>query len=214
MRFLTAGVVIALTLTSVAAPAKKKKKPASPATFDYYILSLSWSPQHCAETHDPSPECTGTQPFGFVVHGLWPNSSKGKNPTDCPGPAFDPSFATAQLLKVMPSTDLVRHEWTTHGTCSGLAPKDYFGKVLDAYALVTIPADFRGPNHQVSTTPLDVRQKFAGASSGIPLAAFSVSDKGKYLEEVRVCLTKDLHAMTCVDKGDTGAKTILMRPVR
>jgi len=213
MRSVTIGIIIVLTLV-VAAPAKKKKKPVSTGAFDYYILSLSWSPQHCAETHDPSTECTGATHYGFVVHGLWPNANNGKNPENCPGPPYDPSFATPDLLKVMPSTTLVQHEWVTHGTCSGLAPKDYFTKILDARALITIPAEFQSPDHTVSIAPADLRQKFATANSSIPLTSFSVSDKGKYLEEMRVCLTKDLHPLACIDKGDTGNKPIQLRPVQ
>ena len=48
-----------------------------PGQFDFYVLSLSWSPSYCAAAHErdgarvPGGQC-GARPFAFVVHGLWP----------------------------------------------------------------------------------------------------------------------------------------------
>ncbi|WP_333877764.1 hypothetical protein [Methylobacter sp.] len=43
-----------------------------PGKFDYYLLTLSWSPEHCAEVKNDKIQCDGTKPYGFVVHDLWP----------------------------------------------------------------------------------------------------------------------------------------------
>jgi len=211
MRPLAITIVLALMLVPGGFAKKKKAKA---GTFDYYLLSLSWSPEHCSSTHDTSMQCTGPRKFGFVVHGLWPNANNGNHPQNCAGPPYDPSFATKDLLDVMPSTDLIMHEWEKHGTCSGLAPKDYFAKILDAFALITVPAEFKGPDHQVEIAPADLRQKFASANADFPLSSFAVSDNGRFLQEMRVCLTKEFKAMACIDKGDTKNRTIIMRPVR
>src|SRR6476469_4564070 len=45
--------------------------------FDFYVLSLSWSPSFCATAAErgngrgPTPQC-GPRHYSFVVHGLWP----------------------------------------------------------------------------------------------------------------------------------------------
>ena len=62
-----------------------------PSQFDFYVLSLSWSPSFCAETGEryagssPSLQC-GARPYSFVVHGLWPQYDKGF-PEYCESPA-------------------------------------------------------------------------------------------------------------------------------
>ena len=40
--------------------------------FDYYVLSLSWSPNWCALQGDAqqSPQCDKANEFGWVLHGL------------------------------------------------------------------------------------------------------------------------------------------------
>src|SRR5215468_1655976 len=47
--------------------------------FDFYVLSLSWSPSYCeAEGDDANPQqCKAARPYAFVVHGLWPQFEHG-----------------------------------------------------------------------------------------------------------------------------------------
>jgi ribonuclease T2 len=51
--------------------------------FDYYVMSLSWSPTWCAIEGDArqSPQCDAD--FGWVLHGLWPQYNRGW-PSYCP----------------------------------------------------------------------------------------------------------------------------------
>src|SRR6201997_3862218 len=58
--------------------AAQDKRQNEPGQFDFYVLSLSWSPSFCDYVSERSPasvarqpEC-GDRPFAFVVHGLWP----------------------------------------------------------------------------------------------------------------------------------------------
>ena len=54
----------------------------APGEFDFYVLSLSWSPSFCEEASERGNEgrsqaqCGG-RPFSFVVHGLWPQYEHG-----------------------------------------------------------------------------------------------------------------------------------------
>src|SRR5215212_5317363 len=50
----------------------------APGEFDFYVLSLSWSPSFCDAASErgnsgrnQQAQCGG-RPFSFVVHGLWP----------------------------------------------------------------------------------------------------------------------------------------------
>ncbi|CAB3778800.1 Ribonuclease [Paraburkholderia ultramafica] len=43
-----------------------------PGKFDYYVLSLSWSPDYCSGNAQDTQQCGPTKRFGFVPHGLWP----------------------------------------------------------------------------------------------------------------------------------------------
>src|ERR1700750_1645899 len=54
----------------------------APGRFDFYVLSLSWSPSFCEASQErgpnraPNQQC-GERPYSFVVHGLWPQYAKG-----------------------------------------------------------------------------------------------------------------------------------------
>jgi ribosomal protein S6--L-glutamate ligase len=80
--------------------------PAHAADFDFYVLSLSWSPSYCAaEGADADPaECA--KPRGFVVHGLWPQYERGY-PEFCARNAQAPSRKTIDSLSdIMPGASL------------------------------------------------------------------------------------------------------------
>jgi ribonuclease T2 len=113
--------------------------------FDFYVLSLSWSPTFCAEQSggDDKEQCGTGRPFAFVVHGLWPQNERGF-PSDCNsqfGDRIERSIAD-DMLDIMPSRDLVFHEWRKHGKCSGLSPEDFFALARKAKEQVTIPSQF------------------------------------------------------------------------
>jgi hypothetical protein len=70
---------------------------AAPGVFDFYLLTLSWSPEYCV-THQGAAECTAHP--AFVLHGLWPQNNDGTYPEDCsnaPGPA-NPGIAVQRHL--------------------------------------------------------------------------------------------------------------------
>lgn len=54
-------------------PAKKTK---STASFDYYLLSLTWSPTFCEIHHRKTTQCQHLPHYRFVLHGLWPSNRR------------------------------------------------------------------------------------------------------------------------------------------
>ncbi len=60
------------------------QQAAPPGRFDYFLLTLSWSPAYCA-THraDPAARDECARHRGFVAHGLWPQNENGSWPAFC-----------------------------------------------------------------------------------------------------------------------------------
>ena len=116
---------------------------------DHYILALSWQPAFC-EHNAGKPECRELDAGDFAatnltLHGLWPNAADGDHPFYCGVatgnrdadeagdwcalPASGADQATqSDLAQMMPGSTscLDRHEWTKHGTCTGLGGDAYF----------------------------------------------------------------------------------------
>jgi ribonuclease T2 len=177
------------------APVNDTYSPRSQAAsaFDYYLLTLSWAPEFCHSKPD-NPECSGH--FGFIVHGLWPQYSRGGYPENCDqqsGPA-NPS----SMLDIMPDLPLIQHEWLTHGTCSGLAADDYFALIRRIFNSVKIPPQFVGTPQQFSISPAELKQDFEQTNPALAGAGMAVScGSGAYLVAVEICYTKDGRPTQC-----------------
>src|ERR1700749_323724 len=126
------ALLVAEVLTGWAATASAQdRRQNTPGEFDYYVLSLSWSPSFCEEAAErgnsgrSQAQCGG-RPFSFVVHGLWPQYENGF-PEYCDRSAewLERSIMTS-MLDVMPAPGLIFSEWKKHGTCSGLSARGYF----------------------------------------------------------------------------------------
>lgn len=176
------------------APSQPGRGAAAPGAFDFYVLALSWSPSFCAAGGDrKSPEqcASGANP-GFVVHGLWPQNQHGY-PSQCDGGPRAPSrMALDSVRGLYPDEGLARHEWRQHGTCTGQSPTDYFADVRRARQMVTIPDTLQAPAASGTWAPLDIARSFTAANRGLRVDEMAVTCRNNALEEVRICLTKDL----------------------
>jgi ribonuclease T2 len=184
--------------------------------FDYYVLSLSWSPQHCAtDGRDDSQQCGAGRRYDFIVHGLWPQYETGA-PENCAGDRRVSDATLKGMREVMPSDGLIRYQWRKHGVCSGLDENDYFRKVRDARAALTIPETFRAGSVKVRTTAAAIRDEFVAANSDLRREMIALRCDGQYLAEVRVCLDPSLKGRRCgADVGSNCRATpVIVRPVR
>lgn len=142
-KLFTILALIALTAGSIGTssarqPASNKAQAESVAgVFDYYLLALSWSPTFCL-THKDDAQCTG-KGYGFVLHGLWPQYAKGGWPQSCPPLTRLSAAETSKGLTMYPTKKLLDHEWSKHGTCSGLGAEGYLDKSDQALGAVKIP---------------------------------------------------------------------------
>lgn len=180
-----------------------------PGVFDYYVLTLSWSPEFC-HGHADSPECKSGH-YGFIAHGLWPQFTDGypENCSSVPG-LSNPS----EMLDIMPDAHLVEHEWTTHGTCSGLNPEDYFKLLRKAYTSVKIPAKLKATPERFSITPSELKQNFLEVNPNLGRDSVAISCGNNYLTGVHICLTKELQATACKAIRDCRANAIQVPPIR
>lgn len=167
--------------------------------FDYYVMSLSWSPNWCAETGDNrgDPQCDDGTGLSFTLHGLWPNYETGY-PSYCRTGARDPSRAdTAAMADIMGGAGLAFYEWKKHGRCSGLEAREYFAVSRKAYKLVIIPDVFKALNRDVELPASVVEDAFIEANPALQRDQITVVCDRWMIEEVRICLTKDLQPRGC-----------------
>jgi ribonuclease T2 len=134
--------------------------------FDFYVLALSWSPTYCqddqARRRDVT-QCAGPRPFAFVVHGLWPQFEKGY-PKACRTPRDRPTPTQARaMLDIMPSERLVQHEWSQHGTCSGLSARDYLAVTRAARDRIVVPQDYTSATDWRRVSSGEVEAAFVAA---------------------------------------------------
>ena len=167
--------------------------------FDFYVLALSWSPAYCegeGGRRDADGQCSPGRGLGFVVHGLWPQYTRGF-PSNCSAverPLTGQAMAAAG--EIYPSAGLARHEWRMHGTCSGLDPVAYFGSVRAARLAVTIPDVYRRPTTGQRAAPVDIARAFVAANPGLRPDMMAVTCRRGGLEEVRICFSKDVRGFT------------------
>ncbi len=218
MRKLTLGLILFAALLLPALAQKGDAPPTTPGKFDYYLLSLSWSPEYCMTMgDDPSdPQCGVGGHFGFVVHGLWPENQSGLNPLACkPAQPLD-SQSQKSMLDIMPSTQLIVHEWGAHGTCSGLPSADFFKLTRTAYRKVQVPVKYQSPKAPLIVPVKEFRQGLIDANPGLKAENFAIYCDERYLREVRVCMDKGLNFRTCGErvKDACGLAKMILRPVK
>ena len=186
--------------------------------FDYYVLALSWSPSWCAEEGDArgSDQCHPRHDFGFTLHGLWPQYEKGW-PSFCRTTARDPSRSqTNAMADIMGTGGLAWYQWKKHGRCSGLSAVDYFALSRRAYDAVVRPPVLRGIKDVMSIPPKVIEAAFLEQNHDLTADGVTVTCKSGRLQEVRVCLTRDLTPRDCaVDVvRDCRARSVKTPPIR
>lgn len=186
--------------------------------FDFYVLSLSWSPSYCEAEGKAAnrQQCATGRPYAFVVHGLWPQFERGY-PQNCPvGEPQIPNERLRALYDLMPSAGLIRHQWRKHGSCAGLPQQDYFRVLRAARERVAIPAGYSRLRAYRSVDPDAVEDAFLQSNPGLEPDGIAVTCDHRYLREVRICMTKDLSFRDCpeVDARACRRSTVVMPPVR
>lgn len=188
----------------------------TPGKFDYYVLALSWSPEYCASQGGlrDKLQCVDRR-YGFVTHGLWPQYERGY-PQRCASGAALSYDTVKRMLDIMPSEGLIRHEWRTHGTCSGLTPGVYFELLRRYYGNIRIPKAFQEPAATILVEPGVLKQRFVESNPSFKGESFAVMCSGRNLRELRVCLTKEGKPRPCGRdvRDQCRVEKAVLRPVR
>ncbi|MFF7709797.1 ribonuclease [Pseudomonas sp. NPDC007930] len=187
----------------------------APGVFDFYVLSLSWSPSWCLAHPQDTQQCSG-KGYGFVLHGLWPQFANNRWPQFC-APLTPLSAAErAKGMSLFPSPQLMAHEWAKHGTCSGLGAEGYLRATDAALARVKIPPALE-PSARAQRLPArQIKALFQQANPALPEGGIAVYCNRNQLSEVRVCLSKDLSPISCGAplKGQCQQNDVLVPGVR
>jgi ribonuclease T2 len=215
------GTILFAALSAGAASAQDRRQNA-PGEFDFYVLSLSWSPTFCQAAQErgntsrnQQMQC-GERPFAFVVHGLWPQYDRGfPNYCERPSPRLPRNIMTS-MLDLMPAPGLIFNEWDKHGTCSGLGARGYFEAIRKARAGVKIPDEYIDLQQPKTVTPAAVEEAFIKVNPGLSNAAIAITCDRNRLTEVRICMSKDLQFRACeeIDRRACRRDQVVMPPVR
>ena len=200
------------TLAQTAAPDLDRQDVAG--RFDHYVLSLSWSPAWCARegAESGARQCAPGRRLGFTVHGLWPQHETGW-PADCPSARPDPSRReTAAMADLMGSGGLAWYQWKKHGRCSGLPAQDYFALTRRAAAAIRLPETLAHLPRDITLPASVIEDAFIEANPALRRDGITVTCRSRSLQEIRICLSKDLTPRACGPDTQRDCKGSILIP--
>ncbi len=192
-------LILCLVTLLAASPRGATAEAEIAGEFDYYVLSLSWSPNWCALEGDArrSPQCDASQDHGWIMHGLWPQFHRGY-PSFCHTVERPPSRGmTDTMADIMGTPGLAWHQWKKHGSCTGLSAATYYETARAAYAAVERPAVFRKLTKDITLPASVVEAAFLKSNPEMSADGVTVTCKNGYIQEVRICLSKTLAPVPC-----------------
>ena len=141
------------------------------------------------------------------MHGLWPQNENGY-PEFCKSGEPDrvPDAIGRTMFDIMPSMGLIGHQWRKHGSCSGLSQKDYFSVTRAAFEAVTLPGKIASGAQAATLSADAIETAFTDANPGLSKRGISISCDGKRLEEVRICLNRDMTFRDCPELDRKGCR--------
>ena len=196
------AVVLAMIATVAVAREHRERHEETGGRFDYYLMSLSWSPSYC-QAHPQDTDQCAHKGFGFVLHGLWPDGRGDLWPQYCRKGVAVPEPVLRETLCVMPSVELQQHEWAKHGVCAFRTPDAYFRASRALYAAVRYP-DMDALSRNRDLRVASFAAAFAARNPGLRPGMMRVSiDTKGWLEEVLVCLDTRFRPTACrQDRAD------------
>ncbi|MEO0403021.1 MAG: ribonuclease T2 [Pseudomonadota bacterium] len=186
--------------------------------FDYYVLSLSWSPNWCAYEGDArdSDQCDARHDHGWIMHGLWPQFHRGF-PSYCNTFKRAPSRGmTADMADIMGTSGLAWHQWKKHGVCTGLSAAAYYALSREAYGRVVRPPVFRKLDRDVRLPAAVVEEAFLKTNPDMEPDGITITCRQGYIQEARICLSRALDPVPCGQDvvRDCTASDALFTPIR
>ncbi len=101
------------------------------------------------------------------------------------------------MADIMGTSGLAWYQWKKHGRCAGLSSNEYFETARAAYDNLARPAVFRNLPRELHLPPSVIEAAFLELNEGITPDGLTVTCKAGMIQEVRICLTKDLDPRIC-----------------
>lgn len=180
-------------------PQPRPDGPARRAPIARYTLAVSWAPEFCRNNRDPaSIECGGRNGrFGFILHGLWPESANGPAPQWCSvTPRPSPQLIRRHLC-MSPEPTMLEHEWAKHGSCMARTPQDYYSTAASLWRPLRWPDGDR-LSRKKGLTVGDLRREIALANPQWPAGRVGVVlSRNGWLRELRLCYSRQMKPIAC-----------------
>lgn len=192
-------VIAAICFCSILLNSPAQAQGEKAGDFDYYVMSLGWSANWCALTGDGrgDPQCDKGRGLTWTLHGLWPQYERGY-PSDYRTVQNDPNRSdSAQMADIMGGAGLAFYEWKKHGRCSSLSAKSYYSTMRKAYKSVVIPPIFAKISKDLTVPAAVIEDAFAESNPQIARDQMTVTCTQGMIQELRICLTKDLEPRRC-----------------
>lgn len=120
-----------------------------------YVYAYSWTPGFCYNQNYPG--CSNSLPYwgsNFTIHGLWPQYINTGYPSSCTTELFDTTIpeqiGESTMIQYWPDVQYTTddpqydsfwiHEWSKHGTCSGLTQLQYFNEAIQLTQRIPTPS--------------------------------------------------------------------------
>ncbi len=120
-----------------------------------YVYAYSWTPGFCYNQNYPG--CSNPLPYwgsNFTIHGLWPQYINTGYPSSCTTELFDTTIpeqiGESTMIQYWPDVQYTTddpqydsfwiHEWSKHGTCSGLTQLQYFNEAIQLTQRIPTPS--------------------------------------------------------------------------
>lgn len=207
-------LILILLLGHFALPARADGERAG--DFDYYVLSLSWSPNWCKLEGDARESEQCDRDLGWVVHGLWPQYEDGW-PAYCPTTARAPSRQmTAAQADIFGAGGAAWYQWKKHGVCSGLEADAYFDLARAAFVSVNKPEVLRKIDRTFAVPASLIEEAFLQANPEWEPDMVTITCRDGHIQEARICLTTDLDPRPCAPdtRRDCTMQKALIEPIR
>lgn len=152
-------------------------------------------PQWLSETKF---ECSRSETFGLVVHGLWPQSSTAKSIRGQPRNCFNDEQLSLNVIRryycLMPDEYLMQAEWEKHGSCFFGTAVEYFDRIETLFNRLTLP-NLRGMKSAGRTA---IRSEFLRLNPQLPSSALQIFvNEQNELEEIRLCYDLQFRYRSC-----------------
>lgn len=165
----------------------------------WYTLAASWSPDYCKMSGDrASMQCSGRNGrFGFILHGLWPESNRGPYPQWCSSTPIPRAQTLRKHLCMTPSARLLNHEWAKHGSCMTKKPETYFTVAGILWRSIRWPdADYL--SRKENLTAGDLREAFRIANPDWSADQIGIrTSAGGWLKAVHLCYGRTFMPRRC-----------------